>query len=190
MKPMRLGIDLDGVVADFNQGWIERYNRDFGTTLSTDDIIEWDAPTLLTHFESMAPFWDWARTCGEGASLFRWLTPYPNSLMSLRRLAAGGHHIVILTTKPDFAVHDTFAWLADNAVATTEVHILDDKTTVDCDVYLDDADHNLASLARVHPEAVVCRYVRPWNEPHENTVDIGDWGDFEQLVNARAALRD
>ncbi len=51
-----------------------------------------------------------------------------------------------MTTKPHFAVHDTFEWLAQHRVPTTEVHIVDDKTTVDCDVYLDDADHNLSAL--------------------------------------------
>ena len=30
---MRLGIDLDGVVADFNAGWMDRYNEDFDAEL-------------------------------------------------------------------------------------------------------------------------------------------------------------
>ena len=65
---------------------------------------------------------------------------------------------------------------------TTEVHIVDDKTTVHCDLYLDDADHNLAALSRAHPDAVVCRYVRPWNEAHPGVVDIDHWTSFELLV--------
>ena len=35
---MRLGIDLDGVVADFNAGWISRYNREFEANLTTDMV--------------------------------------------------------------------------------------------------------------------------------------------------------
>ena len=35
---MRLGIDLDGVVADFNAGWITRYNTDFGTAIPLDAV--------------------------------------------------------------------------------------------------------------------------------------------------------
>ena len=179
---MRLGIDLDGVVADFNQGWVERYNRDFGATVSADDIIEWDAPTGLTHFENMSDFWTWARTCGEGQSLFRWLRPYGGAIESLHELARSGHHIVILTTKPDFAVHDTYEWLAEHRVPTTEVHILDDKSTVRCDLYVDDADHNLESLLRAHPTAIVCRYVRPWNRAHAGAVDIEDLSALRQLL--------
>lgn len=184
---MRLGIDLDGVVADFNQGWVDRYNRDFGASLSVDDIVEWNAPVGLTHFRGMGEFWKWARTCCEGKSLFRGLLPYPGALEALHDFSDAGHHIVILTTKPDFAVHDTYEWLAEHRLPTTEVHILDDKTTVACDLYVDDADHNVESLVAAHPDALVCRYVRPWNRPHRGAVDVDGWPQLERLVEATAS---
>ena len=179
----RLGIDLDGVVADFNAGWISRYNEHFGTELTPEHVDVWDAPTLLTHFTDMSEFWRWARTSGEGASIFRILQPYRGAVEALDRLAAS-HHSVIVTTKPRFAVHDTFEWLAEHRIPTTEVHIVDDKTTVDCDVYLDDADHNLSALSASHPGATVCRYVRPWNAPHEGVVDVDGWSEFERIVSS------
>ena len=180
-RRLRLGIDLDGVVADFNAGWISRYNQEFGTELLPEHVDVWDAPTTLTHFTNMGEFWRWARTSGDGASIFRILQPYSGALDALGRLARR-HCVVVLTTKPSFAVHDTFEWIAEHRVPTTEVHILDDKSEIGCDVYLDDADHNLARLREVHPEAVVGRFVRPWNHPQRGVVDVAGWPDFEALV--------
>ncbi len=179
----RLGIDLDGVVADFNTGWIERYNAEFGASLDTADVQMWNAPVGLTHFASMGEFWRWAETCGEGATLFRVLEPYPGALDALHRLARR-NTIVIVTTKPHYAHHDTFAWLAEHRVPTAEVHIVDVKHEVPCDVYLDDADHNLMSIRAARPEAMVCRYVRPWNRAHDGVDDVAGWDDFERLVAA------
>ncbi|MGB0114139.1 MAG: hypothetical protein WBP59_13025 [Ilumatobacteraceae bacterium] len=181
---LRLGIDLDGVVADFNAGWISKYNEHFDAELTPEHVDIWDAPTLLTHFTHMGEFWDWARTSGGGASIFRILQPYHGAVAALDRLAAH-HRIVIVTTKPHFAVHDTYEWLAEHRIPTTEVHIVDDKTTVDCDVYLDDADHNLEALSAAHPDATVCRYVRPWNRAHAGVSEISTWQEFEQLVAER-----
>ncbi|MEO1056201.1 MAG: hypothetical protein AAFY28_04725 [Actinomycetota bacterium] len=183
---LRLGIDLDGVVADFNAGWISRYNAQFGTELHSDHVTEWNAPLALTHFEKMGAFWAWARTSGDGASIFRVLAPYDGAIDALGGLARS-HQVVIITTKPRFAIHDTYAWLAEHRVPTSEVHIVDDKTVVDCDVYLDDADHNIDALATAHPDAVVCRYVRPWNHHHDgtNVVDVNGWTDFAAVVERR-----
>jgi 5'(3')-deoxyribonucleotidase len=185
---MRLGIDLDGVVADFNQGWVDRYNRDFGASVKVEEIVEWDAPVGLTHFRAMSEFWEWARTCGEGKSVFRPLLPYPSAVEALTELERDGHEIVILTTKPQFAIQDTYEWLAEHRVPASEVHIVTDKTTVACDFYVDDADHNLASLVAARPAAMVCRYVRPWNHPHPGAIDVVDWqGIKDVLVTAASA---
>ena len=178
---MRLGIDLDGVVANFNMGWIERYNDEFGSDVSIDQVDRWDVIPSLTHFRHMGEFWHWAADL-DGASLFRHLEPYPEAIPALQRLSRN-HHIVIVTTKPRFATHDTFAWIAEHRIPTREVHITGRKWTVDCDVYLDDGPHNLEDLVEHRPKAAVFRFVRPWNEPVPGVVDVSDWDEFERCVN-------
>lgn len=177
---------MDGVLADFNHGWTWRYNRDFpgraGRELGAHDVVEWNAPVGLTHFGHMDEFWTWAETCAEGRSLFHGLDPYAGALDALGALRADGHEIVIVTTKPAFAIDDTYDWLDRHRVPTREIHILDDKTLVDCDVFLDDADHNVEALVRHHPDAMVCRFVRPWNGPTDGSVDVHDWNGFVNAV--------
>ena len=79
---VRLGIDLDGVVADFNAGWIRRYNQEYGSELPMDAVKAWDAIPSLTHFEDMGEFWKWARD-HDGHTLFRHLDTYPGAVDAL-----------------------------------------------------------------------------------------------------------
>ncbi len=60
---------MDGVLADFNAGWMRRYNADFEAQLHPSMVVTWDGLHRLTHFESMVDFWDWAR--GDEHSTFR-----------------------------------------------------------------------------------------------------------------------
>lgn len=180
---MRLGIDLDGVVADFNTGWMTLYNEHYGTHLHPDMVTTWDAMVPLTHFSSVDDFWDWARNDG-GPGLFRNLPAFPGALETLGRLA-GAHEIVILTTKPPWAIPETFAWIAEHEIPTREVHITEEKWRVECDVYLDDGPHNLVSLVSERPDRTVCRFVRPWNDPVIGARDIEDWHHFETLIEGR-----
>ena len=178
---MRLGIDLDGVVADFNAGWMVRYNEERETTLTPEHVDHWDAMVSLTDFETDLDFWEWAKN-GEGPGLFRHLPVFDDALPALNRLAVD-HDIVIITTKPPWAIHDTYAWLSDNRIPTHEVHITEKKRRVDCDVYLDDGPHNLESLVKERPDRTIVRFVRPWNHPVFGVMDIADWNEFEALVN-------
>jgi 5'(3')-deoxyribonucleotidase len=186
---MRLGIDLDGVVADFNSGWMDRYNEEFGTDLTEDLVVSWGSIPDLTHFEGMDEFWAWADGGPERDGLFRHLPTIPGALPALDSLAAAGHQIVVLTTKPPWAIHDTFAWLSEQRVPTTEVHILEAKWSVPCDVYLDDAPFQVEELVHKRPDATVCRYVRPWNTPVEGAEDVASWPDFERVVRQLGANR-
>lgn len=180
---LRLGIDLDGVVADFNTGWMERYNREFGAALHDSQVTSWDGMVRLTHFPSMDEFWAWAQQ--GGASIFRDLPPFPGAVETMRELATE-HRIVIISSKFDWAIPDTLAWMSEHRLPAREIHFVWDKTTVSCDVYLEDAPHNLEDLVAAHPDALVCRMVRAWNKPVGGAFDVADWAEFARAVAQRA----
>ena len=188
MTSLRLGIDLDGVVADFVAGWISRYNQEFEADLTPASVQTWDGLHTLTHFRDKAEFWKWASEHG-GGSVFRHLETYDGATDALHELAGHGHEIVIITLKPDWAVHDTFAWIADHRIPTREIHVTGEKWKVACDVYLDDSPEQLDRYLEKRPDSLVCRFVRPWNNPVEGVNDVQSWPEFVERVQAFAAGR-
>jgi uncharacterized protein len=184
---IRVGVDMDGVLADFNSGWMTRYNAEFGTALEAAMVDRWDGLHSLTHFGSMDEFWAWAQ--GEGRSTFRDAPPLPGAVEAITRIGRR-HRVVIVSAKFDWAIPDSLAWLADHRVPAREVHFLWDKALAGCDIYLDDAPYQLQELRERQPEAVVCRMVHPWNEPLAGVVDVYSWEEFEDVVERVAAERE
>jgi len=184
---MRLGIDLDGVVANFTQGWMDFYNRDFGTNFSFEDSQNWGDLVDLTHFNNIGEFWDWSSDL-DGHSVFWHLDPFPGAVEALRALVDDGHHIIVITTKPSFAVQDTHDWVERHRLPAAEIHILEDKWLIDADVYLDDGPHILPPLVQHRPDRVVCRYIRPWNVPVDGAIDVRDFDEFRDVLDRMTEL--
>jgi uncharacterized HAD superfamily protein len=182
---MRLGIDLDGVVANFTHGWMTFYNREFGSSLLFEDSKRWNDLVDLTHFANIGEFWKWSSDL-DGRSVFYHLEPFPGAVEALLELDEAGHEIIVVTTKPEFAVDDTHEWIEKRGIPAAEIHILEDKWRVPCDVYLDDGPRILPGLVRHRPESTVCRYVRPWNDPVPGTIDVADFVEFREVVDGLA----
>ena len=189
MRPLRLGIDMDGVICDFNGGWIRLHREEFGTDLHPSMVTGWDGLHELGGFADMEAFWAWAGERDDRPSVFRHLEPFPGALETLQHLAEAGHRVVIITAKPHWAIPDTLRWLADHRVPAPEIHFLEEKYEVDCDLYVDDAPHNVVELLEHRPAATVCRFVRPWNHAVEGAVDVHDWADVHAAVTATSRAR-
>jgi 5'(3')-deoxyribonucleotidase len=181
---MRLGIDLDGVVCDFNAGWMRLHMAEFGTELKPEMVVAWDNLHELGGFNDMPAFWKWAQGTEERPSIFRHLEPYPGAIETMHELRAAGHRVVILTAKPRWAIPDTLRWIADHELPTEEIHVRYRKYRVECDVYLDDSPIVLPDLVRHRPEMEICRMIRPWNRPVPGTTDIADWTEFREFVES------
>lgn len=182
---MRIGLDLDGVVANFTAGWMRFYNEQFGTSLQVADSTDWGDLVNLTHFGDIDEFWKWSSDL-DGHSVFWHLDPFPGAVEAVQDLADAGHEIIVLTTKPEFAVEDAHDWISRHDLPAREIHILEDKWRVPCEVYLDDGPHILPALVARRPEAKVCRYVRPWNVPVDGAVDVTNFEEFQQVVDQMA----
>ena len=109
LSQMRIGVDLDGVVADFTQGWTSQYKIDFGNEIKEEDITEWGLSKPLTHFEEEVDFWNWAKDFN-GSSIFRNLNTYEYAVKVLFEISMDGHEVVILSSKPWWSIHDTLIW--------------------------------------------------------------------------------
>lgn len=181
---MRLGIDMDGVICDFNAGWMELHKDEFGSDLHPEMVVTWDNLHELGGFADMAAFWEWAQGSDVRPSIFRHLEPFPDAIETMHRLRDDGHEVVIVTAKPRWAIPDTLRWIADHELPTSEIHVRYRKYTVDCDVYLDDSPIVVPDLVRHRPDALVCRMVRPWNAPVTGAVDVADWPAFRAAVTA------
>lgn len=127
----------------------------------------------------MEQFWEWAQT--GSATIFRDLPVFEGAVETMIDLALE-HRIVIISSKFDWAISDTLAWMSEHRVPAREIHFVWDKTTVPCDIYLEDAPHNLERLVSSRPGSLTCRMVRPWNRPLNGATDVTDWASFREAV--------
>ena len=142
-------------------------------------VRHWDGIPPLTHFTDMDAFWSWAEA--GSPTFFRELPLFDGAHEIMHRLWTH-HEIVIITSKHRWAIPDTLAWFAEHRLPADEIHFSWRKHEVAADIYLEDSPANLELLSNERPDATVCRFVRPWNEPLDGVVDVTSWAEFEQVV--------
>jgi 5'(3')-deoxyribonucleotidase len=188
-EPFVLGVDLDGVCADYTAAFAEVVAEAKGCRVDelpverSWDFGEWELDAL-GGFEALH------RRGVLELGMFRSMPVIEGCAEALWRLSDAGVWIRIITHRlvvhwgHQTAVADTVAWLDEHGIPYRDLCFLGRKPQVEADCYVDDAPHNVAAL-REHGA-----YTLVFDAPYNADVPgprVRDWPEVQEAVLARMA---
>lgn len=187
---MKIGVDIDGVIADYSGGilrWIEqkRYKRpghyapppdwefsgyDFGTTVIKENSY-CHPPRSSDYRPKTLKDWHLEFTDIENRGYLK-LHPMPWAVWGVAELARLGHSVHFVTNRGaciegkehdrKHQLVDTIQWLQDHGFGYNEITFTNDKTKIQCDLYIEDSPHNLRAYQAAELPTLV--YTHAYNE--------------------------
>jgi beta-phosphoglucomutase-like phosphatase (HAD superfamily) len=185
-----LGVDLDGVVADFARGLKPIAAEWLGVEPAalTDEISygfgEWG-------LERAGGYDALHRFAVKERELFARLPPIAGAPAALRRLSAVGDVRIRIITHRLYihwfhkeAVRQTTEWLEAQGIPYWDLCFMRDKAAVGADLYLEDSPENIRALRATGHETIVVVNSTNRELPGPRAES---WGEIEQLVRERVA---
>jgi 5'(3')-deoxyribonucleotidase len=190
-----LGLDLDGVCADF-------YAR------MREVTAEWlgvDAKELTEDVSYGLPEWGVRQRLGNDPGeyerihrfavtqrkLFESMRPISGAPQAIRRLGTEGIRVRIISYRlfirwfHEVAVAQTVRWLDNHAIPYWDLCLMRDKESVDADVYVEDSPENIERLRSAGRDVIVFD-----NSTNRRVADLPggrarSWDDAERMVRER-----
>ena len=186
-----LGVDLDGVVADFYGGlrpiaaeWLEVPIESLPTMVSYG-LPEWNLDSAPGGYDALHKFAVTQR------DLFLNLSPIPGAATALRRLSAEDVRIRVITHRlfikyfHETAVRQTVEWLERHDIPYWDLCFMKDKAAVGADLYLEDSPDNVEALRQDGHQAIVFA-----NSTNSKTTPprANNWPEVVSMVQAEIKL--
>ncbi len=190
--PIVLGVDLDGVCADYEGAFRASVARQRGldpATLPPQTILDAYSQWGLSFEE----FEEAHRRAVVEDHMFRRMEPLPGVSEALWRLSDAGVWIRIITHRLIFnwaheaSAADTAAWLDAHQIPYRDLCFIGDKPNVGADLYVDDSPTNILSLRGAGRTAIV--FDQPYNR-HLPGPRAHAWDDVVRLVQEELTARD
>lgn len=172
MKTLRIGFDVDGILADFNAAFIQRVISITGKDLFPPrpfDIPLWDYPQHYGYTEEeCSKTWD---DITADPNFWRNLPSYPGTrevISVLRDFQVEGHEVYFITSRPGvFAKQQTEDWLRSYGFSFPTVLICSKKgaaaEALKLTHYIDDRFENVIDVLQRNPSTTTYLLNRPWN---------------------------
>ncbi len=183
MEPkLHIAVDLDDVIIDFFQGCIDAMYREFGIMLLKEDVTTWDDNQVKLFPWQAYGFNDWLSWLQQRDWLWATFPAIPGAVGGLAALRDQGHHIEILTSKPQWAEPQVWRWLGRWRLPVQQVTIVPldapKSTASECDVLIDDKVGNIEEWCDSDEDRLGILYDQPWNRSHvlgERQVRVAEW---------------
>ena len=158
--PRTIAVDVDSVVADLHEVWLDLYNTDYNDNLTTDKILDWTMMPVVKP-ECGLKIYEYL----EDSNIYWPVKPIKNALASVKAIRMAGDRVVFPTSTPIKASGCKYKWLVDNGFlpehSEKDYMEVSDKSLVNADVLIDDYWENLANF-----DGMKILFHQPWNEAH------------------------
>jgi len=180
-----LGVDLDGVCADFYGGLRPIAAEWLGVPLETLPervtwgLPEWGIPAAPGGYEALHRFAVTQR------DLFRVIPPMPGAPAALRQLSSADIRIRVITHRffikhfHQVAARQTIEWLDYHDIPYWDLCFMQEKTDVGADLYIEDSPRNVDRLRSGGLETIV--FTNSTNE-HLDPPRADNWAQVTSLV--------
>lgn len=178
--PVRIGVDLDGVLYNFENS--------FKAYLETIGIRNLPTPNTWSVWEHWGMTQDeWMEHFAEGVDagiIFRVGEPEVNAIDVLNQFKQDGYVIHIVTHRfvGKKSIHNTYDWLDEHEVPYDTLTFAKDKTVVPTDYFIEDNADNYLALEAAGTKTVLMD--RPWNR-HIDAYRITNWKEFYDAVRVQ-----
>lgn len=144
----RLGVDIDGVIADQTAAMVDYLSSKYSTSFSASQLRRGGSyiPAIGTDYTTEM------RAAQSDNQYYPHMPPVDGALTSLERLAQR-FEIVLVTHRPADTEAVTREWLTKHDVTFDELHVdaPDDKSDIGIDFLIDDRVGNVTNCARAIP---------------------------------------
>ena len=192
MNPFVLGLDLDGVCADYTGGFRRHVSAALGVPADAlPDPVDWDWTRCGWGIDSQEQYLG-LHAEAVAAGLFRRLDPLPGVAEALWRLSDAGIRIRVITHRlfvsgaHGASAADTVTWLDEHKIPYWDLCFMADKPQVGADLYIDDSPTNIAAFQLAGLPALI--FDQPYNR-HVDAPRVRDWAEAVDAVLARREAR-
>lgn len=189
-SPFVLGLDLDGVCADYTEGFRHFVANERGLDPSAlPDPVDWDWTRCGWGIGSRQEYLD-LHARAVAAGLFRELQPLKGVSEALWSLSDAGVRIRVITHRlivsggHGAAAADTVAWLETHGIPFWDLCFMADKPQVGADLYLDDSPANVAAFREAGLPVVI--FDQLYNR-HLAGPRVHDWAEAVGAVLSHVA---
>lgn len=196
---MKIGFDVDGVLADFNRSFIDRVVAVTGKDLFPArpfDIPLWNYPQHYGYSDKdleypHGPVWS---SVVNDPTFWYMLYPYDGVPEFLAKLDSGVHDIYFMTNRPGLTSKaQTENWLefhgfgaSTQAFSYPTVMITIEKgacsKALNLDLYIDDKDENCLDVHYLSPKTRTVMLARPWNHAQQGIPRVESLDQFATFI--------
>jgi len=195
---LRIGIDVDDVLAESLPGYIEAFRQRFGREVKIEEAA-WE---IFRRYPEISPTQMWGFFSELESNDFLGTRPlYPEAVQGVKRLAAKGHRLFVVTGRLTQHREHTQRLLQQAGLADLFQELVhrDDEAASDykprivrelkLDLLIEDELH--VALAAVRVPIPVILFDRPWNRKDlpPGITRVTGWDQVLDLVAAQAAAR-